>query len=266
MNKQCFVISPIGDLDSEVRKRSDQVLKHIIDPAVEQFGYSAIRADQISEPGLITMQIIQHIIDDPLVVADLTGRNPNVFYELALRHVLRKPLIQLIEKGEPLPFDVSGMRTILIDHHDLDSVEEAKKEIVRQIKALETNPDAIDTPISMALNLQTLRESDNPEQRSLVGIISTMTELRSSLSSIAARLSDPSNVLPVSYMQDIFRSVEPLTHEDMTIKDEMAYLVNCLSALLTKSEVTQEPERTQAVKYLEGIRELLSKWSRRYIR
>jgi hypothetical protein len=67
-------------------------------------------------------------------------------------------------------------------------------------------------------------------------------------------------------MQEVFRSMEPLTYEDTAIKDEMAYLVNCLSALLTKSEIKQEAERVQALKYLEGIRELLSKWSHRYIR
>src|SRR3989338_8854008 len=78
--KICFVISPIGEDDSDTRKRSDQVLKHIITGAVEQLGYEVIRADKISEPGIITHQILQHIVDAPLVIADLTERNPNVFY------------------------------------------------------------------------------------------------------------------------------------------------------------------------------------------
>lgn len=91
--KKCFVIAPIGEPDSETRKRSDQILKHVISPAVQECGYSATRADQISEPGMITSQVIQHITDDHLVVADLTERNPNVFYELAIRHGIRKPLV-----------------------------------------------------------------------------------------------------------------------------------------------------------------------------
>lgn len=94
-SKICFVVAPIGEPDSDARKRSDQVLRHIICPAVQPLGYEPVRADQISEPGIITTQIIQHIIDDPLVVADLSGWNPNVFYELALRHALRKPYVQL---------------------------------------------------------------------------------------------------------------------------------------------------------------------------
>ena len=79
--KSCFVIAPIGEPESETRKRSDQILKHVISPAAIECGYSTTRADQISEPGMITSQVIQHVVDDPLVVADLTERNPNVFYE-----------------------------------------------------------------------------------------------------------------------------------------------------------------------------------------
>jgi hypothetical protein len=77
-----------------------------------------------------------------LVIADLTGRNPNVFYELALRHTIKKLLLQIINKGEDIPFDVAGMRTISVDHHDLDSVEDAKKDIIKQIKSVENKTPA----------------------------------------------------------------------------------------------------------------------------
>ena len=87
--KICFVIAPIGEPESDTRRRSDQILRHVIRPAVKSKGYTAIRADEISEPGIITSQVIQHIVEDPLVVADLTERNPNVFYELAVRHAIR---------------------------------------------------------------------------------------------------------------------------------------------------------------------------------
>lgn len=64
--KNCFVISPIGDPGTEVRKRSDNVLDYIIRPAVEPLGYEALRSDKISEPGLITTQVIRQIIEAPL--------------------------------------------------------------------------------------------------------------------------------------------------------------------------------------------------------
>lgn len=80
-DKICFVIAPIGEPESDTRKRSDQILRYLISPAAEEYGYKALRVDQISKPGIIdTTQVIQHVVDDPLVVADLTDRNPNVFY------------------------------------------------------------------------------------------------------------------------------------------------------------------------------------------
>ncbi len=181
--KICFVISPIGDENSETRKHSDIILKHIICASVEQLGYEVIRADKISEPGIITTQIIQYIVDSPLVIADLTDRNPNVFYELALRHVTRRPLVQIIKKGEIIPFDVAATRIVQFDIQDIVSVDAAKTEIISQIKSLETEKNEIDNPISVSLDLKILKESGNPEQRSLADIVEAISDLRSALTS-----------------------------------------------------------------------------------
>ena len=182
--KICFVIAPIGEPESETRRRSDQILRHIIRPAVESRGYKAIRADDISEPGIITSQVIQHVVDDPLVVADLTERNPNVFYELAVRHAIRKPFIQIINRGESIPFDVAATRTVFVDHHDLDNVETAKTEIKEQIIALDSDSSTLETPISVSLDLQHLRRSENPGERSLGDVLSELSSIRTALSRI----------------------------------------------------------------------------------
>ena len=181
--KVAFVISPIGDPDSPTRKRADQILNHVIEPIVSESGYKAVRADKISKPGVITSQIINHLLDDPLVIADLTGRNPNVFYELAVRHTVRKPVIQMIQEGERIPFDVSTTRTIQINHQDLDSVDKVKRELKRQIGAVEKNPTLVDSPISMAVDLQTLKQSGDPESK-------TMAELRAGLREIGSMVKD----------------------------------------------------------------------------
>jgi len=200
--KVCFVISPIGPDGSDIRRRADQILRHIIGPAVMACGFDPIRADQISEPGLITTQVIQHIIEDPLVIADLTGSNPNVFYELAIRHAIRKPLVQIIQKDDKIPFDVAGMRTVPVDHRDLDSVEEAKTEIEKQIKAVtHKKPEDIESPISVSVELQALRHSENPEERSFAEFVSAVAELRSELAGIEKRLSSPENLIPPQYIQ-----------------------------------------------------------------
>ncbi|MGC3988161.1 MAG: hypothetical protein QM796_00475 [Chthoniobacteraceae bacterium] len=219
--KNCFIIGPIGEDGSDIRKRADQLLKHVITLSVEPLGYGCIRADKISEPGLITSQIIQHIVDDPLVVADLTGSNPNVFYELALRHAIRKPLIQLIRKGDKLPFDVAGMRTIPVDLTDPDSIEEARSEIGKQVKAIEgKRPEELDSPVSVAMELQLLRHSEKPEERSLAQVLSAITDLRTELAGLDKKVSDPARFAPPEHLRELTirsaRSVEQiayLTHE-----------------------------------------------------
>jgi hypothetical protein len=185
--KSCFVISPIGEDLSETRKRADQVLKHLVRPAVESCGYKATRADEIDKPGLITSQVIQAVVNDDLVIADLSETNPNVFYELAVRHVIRKPLIQIIQKGERIPFDVGGMRTISFDHQDLDSVAQAKEDIVNQIREMEANPSEMETPISISIELQKLRLSDNPDDRNYADLLAAISEISGDVKTIGLK-------------------------------------------------------------------------------
>lgn len=176
--RTCFVIGPIGASGTEVRKRSDQILRHIIDPVVERMGYQkALRADRISESGRITQQVIQHITDDDLVIADLTGSNPNVYYELALRHALGKPFVQLLAGDDQLPFDIADQRTIMIDHRDLDSVAQGKDELERQIEALQRVVGPIETPLSFSVDLAALRNSDNPTDKTNAEILAMLQVL-----------------------------------------------------------------------------------------
>jgi CheY-like chemotaxis protein len=157
LKKRCFVICPIGSKDSDIRKRSDQILKYVINPAAESCGYEVIRGDQIDSPGMITSQVIQHLLEDELTIADLTGRNPNVFYELALRHAIGKPIIHIKEISESIPFDVLGIRIIDIDSRYIDDIEKAKETIKDYIKTIESNPNKIDeNPITISKNSITI--------------------------------------------------------------------------------------------------------------
>jgi len=186
---KCFVIAPIGNEGSEIRKRSDQVFKYIIDPVCRECDFTPERADHLDEPGMITSQIIQRVMNDQLVIADLTGRNPNVYYELSLRHALRKPLVQLIHKDETLPFDVQNMRTISYDHKDLDSVNTAKEDLKRQINLVkDKSPNEIETPFSVSIELQDLRSSDDSRDRNYGELLSVIMSLRSDLQKLAARV------------------------------------------------------------------------------
>ncbi|HDH08210.1 MAG TPA: hypothetical protein ENG96_01865 [Gammaproteobacteria bacterium] len=152
--KSCFVIAPIGAVGSDVRRRSDLILEHVIAPGVGRFGYVPVRADKIAEPGLITNQVIQRVVQDPLVVADLTGANPNVFYELALRHALRKPVVLIADAGQVIPFDIAGARAVLVHGLDIGQLQDAADELARSIEILEQGYRVVDSPVSVALGLR----------------------------------------------------------------------------------------------------------------
>lgn len=179
----CFVISPIGEEGTKTRERANTVLDYIIKPAAADCGFLAVRADEIDKPGLISTQVVKRVIDDDLVIADLTEMNPNVFYELAIRHCARKPLIQIIEKGERIPFDVAGLKTIIVDHTSLPSAGKAKDEITRQIRELLATDEEVDTPVSVGLQLMALQKSDRPEDRNFADLLEEIVSLKSEITS-----------------------------------------------------------------------------------
>lgn len=111
----CFVVSPIGSPGSPERKRSNGYLREVIEPVAGKAGYRVERADHDKAPGIVTEAIVNKLVLADLVIADLHGPNPNVMYEVALRHATGKPIVQMISDGEALPFDIGGMNTILYD-------------------------------------------------------------------------------------------------------------------------------------------------------
>jgi len=148
----CFYIAPIGEEGSESRKHSDLFLGTIVEPALEPFKLQVIRADAIDKPGVITRQIIEYIMKSRLVIADLSYHNPNVFYELALRHAIKLPIVQLIRTSDKVPFDVNQMRTIQIDTSDIYSfaprIDSYRSEVANQVRRALEPDHVVDTPIS----------------------------------------------------------------------------------------------------------------------
>lgn len=148
----CFYITPIGEDNSEQRKHADLFLGSIVEPAIEHLGLKVVRADAIDKPGTITKQIIEYIIKSRLVIADLSFHNPNVFYELALRHAVRLPVVQIIRASDRIPFDLNQTRTIKIDTSDIYSlvprIETYRSEIANQVRRALDDPDSVDNPIT----------------------------------------------------------------------------------------------------------------------
>lgn len=152
-SKTCFYLSPIGDEDSDERKHSDLFLGSIVEPALQEFGLEVVRADHIGSAGMITVQIIEHIVNSRVVVADLSYHNPNVFYEVALRHATRKPLVQLIRVADRIPFDLDQVRTIRIDTSDIFSlvpqIETYRSEVATQVRKALEGAGEVENPLTV---------------------------------------------------------------------------------------------------------------------
>lgn len=147
---KAFVIGPLGDRDDLhgsprriVFEEAVQVLEEVIAPACTALGLDVLRADQITRTGEIPEQIFRQIRDSYVVIADLTGANPNVMYELGLRHTTGKLTIQIGERGR-LPFDVSAIRTIMFKRTDGGLIE-ARRHLVQ---ALATGLQSGGDPVS----------------------------------------------------------------------------------------------------------------------
>lgn len=149
-SSKAFVIGPIGDKDAEdgspartAYEEGIQVFEEVICPSCTAFGLEAMRADMISRAGEIPEQIFRQLRDCPVVIADLTGANPNVMYELGLRHTTGRVTIQIGEKGR-LPFDVAAIRTIMFRRTEGGLVQ-ARKDLS---KALAANLDSGGDPVA----------------------------------------------------------------------------------------------------------------------
>lgn len=152
-DRVCFYITPIGTVDSVERKHSDLFLSSLVQPALEELGLTVVRADQIGEPGMITTQIFEYLKRSKLAIADLSYLNPNVFYEVALRHALRLPVVQLIRKADRLPFDVNQSRTLIFDTTDIYSLipklQTYRAEIANQARKALEDPESVGNPVSI---------------------------------------------------------------------------------------------------------------------
>lgn len=189
----CFVICPIDDEDSPTRMNSDLLFEKIIWPVTKELNYSPIRGDRVDEAGTITLQIIDLLVESPLVIADLTGHNASVFYELAVRHTIQKPCILMMKYGEKIPIYVKPARIIFYDLENPTKVEEAKKSLINQIKNMDNAKYCNDNPIAQSqkekMLAKTLLKNGNEEYDALTLILGELVELSSAVTNMKREVS-----------------------------------------------------------------------------
>lgn len=131
----CFVMQPfavpLGDYYEKVYK-----------PAIEKAGLKPVRADaDIFGTGKIMDQVWEGINTAKVLVAELTSRNPNVFYELGLAHALKKPVVLVSSREEDVPFDLHHIRVIYYDVNDPFWGVKLIEKVAENILSALNNPD-----------------------------------------------------------------------------------------------------------------------------
>ncbi|HEM3702209.1 TPA: hypothetical protein U1D11_000679 [Streptococcus suis] len=131
-NKTCFVVTAIGQAGSQERKQADKALTYLIEPVCSELNIQVIRVDRETTNGDINESILNHLKNDDLVIADLTGYNANAFYEFGYRQALGLPVVPIIKHDQHLPFDVISRRTVFYDT-DVSEIEDSKSRLKNMI-------------------------------------------------------------------------------------------------------------------------------------
>lgn len=164
--KRCFVMMPFSEPEGYDKGHFRKIYEQIIKPAIENAGYVAYRVDENGVSDLITTKIFQAILDCEMAICDLSSRNPNVLYELGIRHAFDKPVVLINDDKTERIFDIQGISTITYRRSRLyDEVPEDQNKITEAIKANENNSSSYSI-INMVKLQKATYDKDNKDVNS----------------------------------------------------------------------------------------------------
>jgi len=166
LNNECFIITPIGNNNSDIRRHAEGVINAVIKPLLEneENGFKVVVAHEINDTGSIPDQVFNQVVNAKLVIANVTGLNPNVMYELGVRHALRLPVITIAEEGTNLPFDINSQRTIFYEN-DMFGTNELKTKLAEMLKKIDFDEESTDNPVMSALRKSEIFNSVNKDDK-----------------------------------------------------------------------------------------------------
>lgn len=184
------MVCPIGAAGSATRTHADWLLHEIIEHVFEAHfpgEFEIVRADRIDEPGMIDAQIINHLLEDDLVIADMTELNANAFYEMGIRHMIEKPIIHMFKEGTEIPFDVKLFRAIPFSYDSPLALKSARTALCSAARTVMDHDHKPDNPIIRARGVVQLEASATP----------ALQLLHQELGSLSSRVSEMEKSLPV---------------------------------------------------------------------
>jgi len=182
--RTCFVVTPIGIDGSSTRRAADGLVSAVIEPTLEGLNFETIVAHRIDAPGSITRQVIEYLLNADLVVANLTELNPNVMYEVAVRHCVGLPIVVMAEHGTKLPFDLSDERTVFF-HNDMHGSVDVRPALSKAIQSALSLQEP-DNPVFRVAQSKVMREATKPNDPNSF-ILEKLERLESAISETRVR-------------------------------------------------------------------------------
>lgn len=144
-HKNVFVIMPFSATTRCSEEEWTDIFHNVFKKSIEEIGYSCERI--VPNRGSLIKSIIHKLKMSPIVLADITDNNPNVFYELGVRHSLSKRTILVSQDPDNIPSDLNGFWTLTYNIYP-NKIQQFKNEIKTILKEIEENPNKIDSPVS----------------------------------------------------------------------------------------------------------------------
>jgi hypothetical protein len=153
MTRDAFVVVPFSSTATCTEAQWTEIYENVFHPAFDAVGYSCERAKPMV--GTLAGSIIDRLRTARIVLADVTDRNPNVFYELGIRHCLRKGTILVAQGAHHIPSDLKGYW--FVDYGTSPgAVTRFKAEIARLTAVIESAPEKSDNPVADYLDREKL--------------------------------------------------------------------------------------------------------------
>jgi response regulator RpfG family c-di-GMP phosphodiesterase len=151
--KKCFVVMPFSTTATCTEQEWAEIFGKLIKPAVERSGHGYLCERSAAHMGNIIEDVLDSLNRADIVIADMTDRNPNVFYELGVRHALRNSTILIAQNLADIPFDLRPYAT----HEYRWRLEADRKLFLKRIREIidliETEPDKAVSPVRRYLKM-----------------------------------------------------------------------------------------------------------------
>lgn len=182
--KTCFIIMPIADMDGYDTGHFNRIYNHLIKPACEKSGFKPVRADDVASSNYIIIDILHKILDSEMVICDLSGRNPNVLYELGIRQAFNLPTVLIKDIKTAKIFDIQGLR--YTEYSQSLRVDEVARDTELINKAISQTENCDPKDVNSLIQLLAVKPASRP---SSVEISSDTTVILGALKDLATRMS-----------------------------------------------------------------------------